>query len=96
MKLPKVKLPRMQFTPRAVKGIATAYFRTHHNRPEMQEKFLFSHLKRHSDTAFGTFHELQNVASIEEFQKAIPLQDYDSLYPWIERCLRGEKDVLLH
>ncbi|MBP6911067.1 GH3 auxin-responsive promoter family protein [Patescibacteria group bacterium] len=38
---------------------------------------------------------MQNVHSVEEFQGAIPLQHYETLYPWIERSLRGEKDVLV-
>lgn len=95
MKLPKVSFSYPQFTPLAVKGIAAAYFRTHHNRPSAQEAFLLSHVEKHADTAFGCIHRLSHVQSIDEFQKAIPLQHYDTIYPWIERCLRGEKDVLL-
>lgn len=95
MQFPKVKLPRVTLPQGTIKGIVTAYFRTHRNRPETQEKFLFSYIKKNFNTAFGVLHELQNVHSVEEFQGAIPLQHYETLYPWIERSLRGEKDVLL-
>lgn len=61
----------------------------------MQEAFLFSHIKKHADTAFGSLHDLSTVESVADFQKAIPLQHYESIYPWIERCLRGEKDILV-
>lgn len=95
MKLPKVSFPHVKLTPLAVKGIATAYFRRYHNRPEAQERFILSHIKKHSDTAFGAMHDLRNVESIRDFQKAIPLQHYETMLPWIERAMRGEKDILL-
>ncbi len=95
MKLPKVSLPRVKITPLAVKSLTTAYFRRNRNRPEKQEQFILSHIRKHADTAFGTLHEFASIGSVEEFQKAVPLQHYESMYPWIERCLRGEKDILM-
>lgn len=94
MKL-NVQLPRVKITPLAVKSFTAAYFRSHRNRPATQEKFLFSHIKKHHDTAFGTLYNLSNARTIGEFQDAIPLQHYETMYPWIERCLRGEKHILL-
>ena len=95
MKIPTVSLPRIRFSPLAVKGITAAYFRSHHNRPSAQEAFLFSHIKKHGDTAFGALYNLDQIDSISSFQSSIPLQHYETLYPWIERCLRGEKDILV-
>lgn len=95
MKIPKVSLPRVKITPLAVKSIVTAYFHNYRNRPIEQEKFLLSHIQKNALCEFGKRHHLQEVRSVEEFQKAIPVQDYDTLYPRIERCLRGEKNILL-
>ncbi len=95
MKLLKVSFPYEKITPLAIKSITAAYFRGHKNRPSMQEAFLFSHIQKHADTAFGSVHDLSRVDSVEAFQRAIPLQHYESIYPRIERCLRGEKDILV-
>ena len=82
-------------TPRAVKGITTAYFRSRPNRPSSQEKFLFSHLLQSSSTAFGKEHDFISIETIEDFQEHIPLQNYESAQPRIERAMQGEKNVLV-
>lgn len=95
MKIPKVPLPRVKITPLAVKGIVTAYFRTYSNNPDAQEKFLFSHIKKNTTSAFGEVHHFDQISSVKDFQKLVDVQHYDSMYPWIERSMRGEKNVLL-
>lgn len=95
MQLPKVKFPRVLISPLAVKSFTAAYFRRNRNLPEKQEKFILSHVARSADTAFGTLYDFSAIRSVEEFQRAIPLQHYESMYPRIERCLRGEKDIIV-
>lgn len=45
-------------------------------------------------TLYGKKIGLHEGMSYEQFQKAVPIVPYEELYPWIERALRGERDVL--
>lgn len=56
---------------------------------------IFSRLiERGENTAFGTDHRFSSISSYEDFCKRVPVRTYESLFPYIERCLYGEKNVL--
>ncbi len=46
------------------------------------------------DTAFGKEHGLEQVKDHATLVKSVPLRDYEALRPWIERIVKGERDVL--
>ena len=46
------------------------------------------------DTAFGKEHGFEHIKSVEDYQKRVPLRDYDSFEPYIERLRNGENYVL--
>ena len=95
MKLPKVSLPLKQITPMAVKTLTAAYFRTNNNRPAKQKEFLMKHIEKSMHSSFGKVYKFMYINSVKDFQEAIPLHHYDELYPWIERSLHGDRDVLI-
>lgn len=45
-------------------------------------------------TAFGRTHTLGTVKTYAEFKHAVPIADYESLRPWIDRIKAGENHVL--
>jgi hypothetical protein len=45
-------------------------------------------------TAFGKEHGFSNLFSIKEFKLHVPIQEYNDLYPYIERMMNGEANVL--
>jgi phenylacetate-coenzyme A ligase PaaK-like adenylate-forming protein len=45
-------------------------------------------------TEFGRKHNFSRVQTLQEYKKQVPLQDYDSLKPYIEKMLRGEENIL--
>ena len=45
-------------------------------------------------TDFGRRHQFSSLQSLEDYKKAVPIQDYDDLKPCIERMLNGEANVL--
>src|SRR3989339_243325 len=69
-------------------------FKTKHSR-ETQEATLLSIIAENRDTVFGKDHEFSSIKSIEDFQKLVPIQTYESLAPYIERHLQGEADVIV-
>lgn len=55
---------------------------------------VFNHLIGSAQfTEYGKAHQFEKINSIEEFQKT-PVNDYDTLKPYIDRTLAGEQNVL--
>ncbi|KAJ4461675.1 putative plant auxin-responsive GH3 [Paratrimastix pyriformis] len=59
-----------------------------------QKKYLMSQIKRCRNTAFGKDHHFDQIKSIADFQRLVPLGNYDSHQAYIERAAHGERDVL--
>ncbi len=45
-------------------------------------------------TEFGRKNQFSSIQSLQDYKKKIPVQDYDSLKPYIERMMHGEEHVL--
>ncbi len=45
-------------------------------------------------TEFGKAHGFTHINGIDDFKKAVPIGDYDTMKPWIERSMNGEQNVL--
>ncbi|PSB07835.1 GH3 auxin-responsive promoter [filamentous cyanobacterium CCP2] len=61
---------------------------------ETQEKFLFTLLKAHRNTAWGQDHGLEGIQTIDQFRDRIPILPYREYEPYIERIAQGEPNVL--
>ncbi|MCD8187023.1 MAG: GH3 auxin-responsive promoter family protein, partial [Rikenellaceae bacterium] len=68
------------------------YFRKHPRQPQKKQ---FSRLiDRGRLTAFGRDHGFDQIRNYSCFQRQVPVQDYDSLKPYINRAREGEDSVL--
>lgn len=45
-------------------------------------------------TEFGRNNHFSQIQSLQDFKRQVPLQDYESLKPYIERMMKGEENVL--
>lgn len=61
---------------------------------EVQEAWLSNLLNMARDTEWGKKYDYRSIESTEEFKKRVPLQNYDTLKPYIERMMQGEQNVL--
>ncbi|MBI1185666.1 hypothetical protein GC194_15470, partial [bacterium] len=61
---------------------------------ELQQKLLLKLVQRAQHTRFGRDHHFQQISDYDTFQKAVPIGDYETLKPYIERAINGEADVL--
>ena len=59
-----------------------------------QYRVLRRNLRANANTAFGNQHDFSSIRTPAEFQRAVPLRDYDELVPWIDRIRAGETRVL--
>lgn len=46
------------------------------------------------NTEFGKKHQFHSISNYSEFNSKIPLQNYETLKPWIERLMNGEQGLL--
>lgn len=61
---------------------------------ETQLEVLDGLLEKGRLTRFGREHHFSDIHTVRDFQERVPIQKYEGLYPFIERSLRGERDVL--
>tara|TARA_B100000768_G_scaffold179942_2_gene198744 strand:+ start:4997 stop:6517 length:1521 start_codon:yes stop_codon:yes gene_type:complete len=59
-----------------------------------QQRLLQHLLERAQFTAFGRDHGLKKGMSLQQYQSAVPVRDYEGLKPWMDRAVKGESDVL--
>lgn len=59
------------------------------------QKYWYQYLlQRGSQTVYGRAIGLRPDLPYERFRRIVPIQPYEALYPWIERVMRGEKNIL--
>ena len=63
--------------------------------PHALQKNIFNNLiPAGQDTLFGRKHGFADINNYSQFAKNVPVSTYEELYPYIERMLRGEENVL--
>lgn len=61
---------------------------------KIQEKLWRYLVNIGKNTAFGQEHDFQNINNISDFQKKVPIRNYESLLPWLSRVQAGEANIL--
>lgn len=59
-----------------------------------QEQTLQYLLEKGKKTAYGRDHRFENITNSAQFQERVPLVSYEDLLPYLDRLLKGEKNVL--
>lgn len=59
-----------------------------------QERLRVDLLKKAQHTAFGRDHDFAHIRSHSDFQKKVPIRDYEGLRSYIDRMVTGESDIL--
>ncbi len=60
---------------------------------EVQNEVLYELLSEARHTYFGKKHGFEDIKSYDSFTKRVPIQQYESIEPLIERNRRGEQNV---
>ncbi len=61
---------------------------------EVQEEVLKKLLNTARFTEFGQRYSFEDIVNSDDFKKRVPVHTYEQLYPYIDRLLRGEQNVL--
>jgi hypothetical protein len=59
-----------------------------------RHRVLADLLAHNAKTEFGRAHDFDRIRTLADFQKAVPIQDYGTLAPSIERMAAGEHNIL--
>ena len=61
---------------------------------QCQKDCFRSLLKAGANTEWGKKYNYTKIQNHEEFRGKVPVNNYESLYPYIERMIKGEKNIL--
>ncbi|KFF07422.1 GH3 auxin-responsive promoter family protein [Flavobacterium reichenbachii] len=87
----------------SIKSVAAKLFakRIYHktlawaNKPiETQETVFKSLIKNAKETQFGKDHHFDSIKTVLDFQKHVPIRDYEDLKPYIDKIKTGEENIL--
>jgi hypothetical protein len=63
---------------------------------DVQHEWLQRMVRDASGTEYGKQHGFENIENYSQFRNNVPLNDYESLKPLIERTRRGEQNLIWH
>ncbi|MEJ6980721.1 GH3 auxin-responsive promoter family protein [Pedobacter sp. P351] len=61
---------------------------------DVQDELFGNLINQARDTEWGKQYGYESIRSQEQFKNRVPIQNYDSLKPYIERMLQGEQNIL--
>ncbi|SMD35479.1 GH3 auxin-responsive promoter [Reichenbachiella faecimaris] len=61
---------------------------------EVQKEIWTRLLHAAKDTEFGKKYDFKSIKTYEQYKEIVPVQAYESLYPYIERRMKGEQKLL--
>lgn len=63
---------------------------------DIQNEVLFQLIKDCEQTEWGQKYSFNTIQNIADFQKQVPINDYESLKSYIDRIREGEQNILWH
>jgi hypothetical protein len=70
------------------------FYRATRNTENTQHQLLLSMIRANEKTAFGREYSFEQIHSVADYQRLVPLRDYDDYAPYIERIAAGEQHIL--
>ncbi len=61
---------------------------------DVQEEWLNTLISSAENTEWGKLYDYKSILTVSQFKDRVPIQNYDSLKPYIERMLKGEQNIL--
>lgn len=61
---------------------------------DVQRDVFHSLVSRAKDTEWGKTHGYSDQMTIKEFQERVPISSYEDIFPYIDRVMKGEQNVL--
>src|SRR4051812_19014951 len=65
-----------------------------HDATEAQRRKLLGIIRANRDTAYGRAHGFASINDVDDYQRNVPINSYESLSPYIDRMADGETNIL--
>ncbi|MGO4820051.1 MULTISPECIES: GH3 family domain-containing protein [unclassified Flavobacterium] len=59
-----------------------------------QEAVFKALIKEAKNTQFGVDHHFDQIKSVQDFAKQVPIRDYEDLKPYVDKVVKGEENIL--
>jgi hypothetical protein len=64
------------------------------NPHEVQQEVFFKLIHAARDTEWGKKYGYADITSVQEYRKRVPVSAYEDIFPYIERLMKGEQQIL--
>lgn len=61
---------------------------------DVQEEWFHTLIESAQSTEWGKLYDYKSILTVQQFQERVPIQNYDTLKPYIERMMAGEQNIL--
>jgi hypothetical protein len=61
---------------------------------DVQQEWFHSLISSAENTEWGKLYDYKSILTTSQFKERVPIQNYDTLKPFIERMLQGEQNIL--
>lgn len=61
---------------------------------DVQDELLKKLIQTACQTEFGKKYRFSEIVTYEQFRRRVPIQSYEKIFPYIERLMRGEQNLL--
>ena len=61
---------------------------------EVNERLLFKLLEENKNTEYGKKYDFENIHTVEEYKRKVPITEYGDYEKYIEKTESGERNVL--
>ena len=61
---------------------------------DVQDEWLHTLISSAENTEWGKLYDYKSILTVQQFKDRVPIQNYDTLKPYIERMLQGEQNIL--
>lgn len=60
----------------------------------VQNKVFLNLIKKSKNTLFGKQYDFENIKNISDFQRKVPIFSYEEIFPFIEKMMNNEENIL--
>ncbi|NLP57626.1 GH3 auxin-responsive promoter family protein [Lutibacter sp. B1] len=76
------------------KFVVSKIYKKSTNAVEVQHKVFKKLISQAQNTAFGKDHNFSKINNYNDFKSQVPIRDYETLKPYVEKVVAGESDIL--
>src|ERR1700687_652238 len=78
----------------SLQGALGRFMRQYGATQETQQTLIKGILRRNAGTVFGNEHGFRKIRTIKDYQRQVPIRDWDEISPYVDAIIEGRREVL--